>query len=250
LQAVELLLVQGADVNAKSPYNDQTPLHVAAGIGNPEVVKLLLAHGAEVDARENYTFTPFDYDSYLQTPLHIAAVAGRREVIEILLAHKADINARIQVQENKYRITSGAWGDVYNPLSDLGNLKDITPLHLAAYMGHRDVVEVLLSHGAEKEAKDSHGRTPLHFTSFWDHTVEAAERLLVHGSEADAREETGATPLHLAVIKSHKPVVKLLLDYGADVNAKDKGNDTALRFAERQGNTDMIEFLRRHGAKE
>ncbi len=214
------------------------------------MVKLLLAHGADVNATDTYTFTPFDQDSYLQTPLHIAAVAGHGAVVEILLAYKADVNSRIQVQENKYRIPSGLWAPVGNILSDLGNLKDITPLHLAAFMGHRDMVELLLSHGAEKAATDSQGRTPLHLTSFWDHTVEAAEQLLTHGAEVDTRDEGGATPLHLAVIKGHKPIVKLLLDYGADVNAKDKSGDTALRFATRQGKTDMAELLRRYGAKE
>jgi ankyrin repeat protein len=59
---------------------------------------------------------------------------------------------------------------------DLG----VTPLHTAAFWGHRDVVKSLLAHGAEANAKDKQGRTPLHWAVSQGHK-EVAELLRQHG---------------------------------------------------------------------
>ena len=57
------------------------------------------------------------------------------------------------------------------------------------------------------------------------------------------------TPLHYAA-RGHKNVAELLLDNGADVNAKDKHGNTPLHKATLRGNKDIVELLRKHGAKE
>ena len=79
----ELLIRNGADVNAKSD-DGYTPLHMAAGSGFVDVVHVLLAKGATVDAADNAG----------STPLKDAAFMGRADVVKALLAAKADPNAK------------------------------------------------------------------------------------------------------------------------------------------------------------
>jgi ankyrin repeat protein len=62
----------------------ETPLHIAASLGQREVAEVLLANGADVSAR----------DSYFSTPLHRAALFGRNDVVELLIMWDADVNAR------------------------------------------------------------------------------------------------------------------------------------------------------------
>ena len=65
----------------------QTPLHIAARLGNVDNVVLLLQHGAKPDSTTK--------DMY--TPLHIAAKEGHEEVASVLLEHNADLNLTTKV---------------------------------------------------------------------------------------------------------------------------------------------------------
>ena len=250
-QAVELLLARGAEVDAKYIRTGATPLHLAAARQEGgRIVKLLLAKGADVNATATFTRTPFDGYTHVRTPLHIAALVGSKDAVDALLAHGAAVDARVGMRKKEYRRPAGAYNLLFHVISLLGNLKDMTALHFAAFAGHDEVVELLLARGADAEAKDAYGQTPLHVTTLIGYTSAAAERLLARGADPDARDEAGATPLHVAVIKRQKALAELLLARGADVDAKDKYGDNALRFALRQADPEMIELLRRHGATE
>ena len=58
-EMAELLLENGADINAQSKY-ENTPLHLAAQQGYPEVVEVLLKHGAKTDLKNTHLYTPLD----------------------------------------------------------------------------------------------------------------------------------------------------------------------------------------------
>ena len=60
----------------------------------------------------------------------------------------------------------------------------------------------------------------------------------------------GFTPLHWAASYGHKDVAGVLIEAGADVNAKDKENKTPLAFAVGKDHKELVELLKQHGAKE
>lgn len=90
-EAVELLIMRGADVNAKSTWG--TPLHLAASAGHADIAVLLLERGADTNARR-----------LSLTPLHIAAIVGKTEVVRVLLDHGADINALTDFDEPAWHL--------------------------------------------------------------------------------------------------------------------------------------------------
>ena len=74
-----------------------------------------------------------------------------------------------------------------------------TPLHVAVESGHRHtgMVKFLLETGANVEARDRHGRTPLHMATCGACCIEHVDLLLVHGAKVDALTDAGETPISM-----------------------------------------------------
>lgn len=126
----------------------------------------------------------------------------------------------------------------------------MTPLAAAATLGHNnDVAEFLLAKGAEVNARDKvYGLTVLHFVVSVGRT-DMAGLLLANGADVNAKAKNGATPLYSAALHGRKDMVELLLSKGADVNAADNIGMTPLDVASMKGFTEVATVLRRHGAK-
>jgi ankyrin repeat protein len=246
-EVAKLLLAKGAKVNTKCDRGN-TPLHWAAQEGYAEIVALLLAQGADVNSTNDRDWTP----------LHSAADGGHRDVSDLLLAHGADVNARAHVspeprlvavpmsEEAKSILQAEARAETEAQEERLGE----RPLHLAAEKGYNDVVELLLAHKAEVDAKTESGETPLYLAAREGHK-DVVELLLAHGADVNAKDKNfGRTPLHVAAVFDHKDVVELLLAHGANVNAKTNDGETPLHFAGGMGYEDVEELLRQHGGHE
>jgi hypothetical protein len=98
----------------------------------------------------------------------------------------------------------------------------MTPLHYAAYGGHKDVAELLLDNNVGIDIKNAGDQTPLHIASGQGH-AEVVEYLLAKGANVNTRTIYGETPLHYAARFGHKDVAELLLANGAEVNPLDTG---------------------------
>ncbi len=117
-----------------------------------------------------------------------------------------------------------------------------TPLHRAAWFSTTPaVVTALLNAGANVNARTENGATPLHQAA-WNSTTPAIVTALVKaGADVNARDEIGWTPLHVAAMFSTTTaIVTALLDAGADVNARDKYGKTPLHRAARFSTTPAV----------
>ena len=131
--------------------------------------------------------------------------------------------------------------DVVNAFSEEG----MTPLVLAAWFGHEDVVEFLLQAGARVNSatKNNLKMMPLHAATLNGHAG-AARILLAHGADANAAQQGGVTPLHIAARNGDVPLLRLLLFNGADLKRKTDDGLTPLDIALAEGYDDAAELLR------
>ena len=138
-----------------------------------------------------------------------------------------------------------------------------TPLHVAIECGRDDIVFLLLAHGANPNAKDSSGYSPLQLAVEHSHSnlsqVDCVKALLEHGGDATAVDKFGVPLLFCALnnTKQHiekstgcaiiAPLVRLLLDFGADPQERCDGS-TALLYAVKEKVADAVAVLLERGA--
>ncbi len=146
-----------------------------------------------------------------------------------------------------------------------------TALHRAVAAGKREVAELLLSYGANPNAKDSGGFSALHHAAIGDYK-EMAELLIAKGADVNAKDASGNRPLYHAVRSGHKDIAEMLLEKGAEpsihaaaflghiddikdlvetgtsIDANDSGGLTPLHYAVMQGHYDTAKFLIAKGA--
>lgn len=190
-------------------------------------------------------------------PLHVATSKNDTNAMAVILKDGVDINvieishgcaslhwaSRFnRMQAAKFLIAQGA--DV-NARDNLG----ITPVHYAALCGHYDMVEMLLLNKADVNAFDDQGLTPLHMAAQYGH-ARIVELLLSYGANISAKtNHSGLSPLHWAAFWGHTEAIRTLIEHGADINAQDNCGYTALTWAEQYDHYDMARLLARCGCK-
>ncbi|VDK77122.1 unnamed protein product, partial [Anisakis simplex] len=192
-----------------------TPLILAATGGHANVVELLLNAGANIEAQSERT---------KDTALSLACSGGRKEVVDLLIKRGANKEHR--------------------------NVSDYTPLSLAASGGYVDIIVMLLNAGAEINSRTGSklGISPLMLAAMNGHAP-ATKLLLERGSDINAHIETNRnTALTLACFQGRTEVVRLLLEYNANVEHRAKTGLTPLMEAANGGYVDVGELLLRAGA--
>lgn len=173
----ELLIANDANTNSKG-RNGWTQLHVVAGCSLKAVAELLIAKGADVNAK----------DARNRTPLFLAANNGHEAVAELLIAKGADVNAKDEDGETPLHAVSG--GDSNEKMMEILSLgfKAVESGREADLVGsiitkaHVVVVELLIAKGADVNAKDYKGHSPL-WTALKNNEKDVAELLKKHGAK-------------------------------------------------------------------
>ena len=119
-------------------------------------------------------------------------------------------------------------------------------IHDAVRRGRIKAVKQHLAAGTD--VNDSrNGWTPLHYAA--GSQKEIAELLIDEGADMNARTQEGWAPLHWAVGNGYKENIELLIAKGADVNAKTKRGETPLDWVEEEKHKEIVDLLRNHGGK-
>jgi len=224
------LISHGADGNALDKKK-QTPLFCAAAAGHRAIVRLLIDKGADLNPER-------EPDRW--TPLYAAVEFGYKDIVELLIARGSNVNIKTLTGDTPLHAVAlkgdrESAGLLIAQGADL-NVRNArwlnTPLFLAVVAGYRDIVELLATKGANLNTKNTDGFAPLHYA--------VSPRRL---SGWESRIGESSTPSDLAI-------TELLVSHGADVNIKSDNGATPLSLAKRGGKAEIIELLKKHGAKE
>jgi len=215
LNKVRSLLEVDSTLLESKDIDGNTPLIIAcwgppANIPQAEVANYLIDKGANINARNTSGGSPLFF------------ARKNYDLTQHLIAMGADVNVR-------------AYGG-------------LTPLHQTVYSGNLIVARLLIDHGADLNIRSIQG-TALHKLINMERPDEEMAKLLIESGAKLQEFSFGNTELHLAAIKGCADLVPLLVKHGADVNAMNKYNRTALYYAAKHGHRKAAEALIVAGAK-
>ena len=234
LEAIKQHIVDGADVNAL--HFEMPPLTWAALMGQTQAAELLLQHGADINGRNK--------DG--NTALHLAAFFGRADVAKLLLENGANPQARNNDGETPVDVLYINW----ETTAFIGGLVgvDTGKEDIAAMKtGRNDVAKLFGVKGTFDDAGTSSAQN-LSAAAFTGNLA-AMKQALADGADPNTKDPTsGGTLLSTAALMGHTKVVALLLEHGADINAKSRDGGTALHAAAFLGRVETVKLLLDKGA--
>lgn len=250
LAEFQYLLLKDAKMNADSL--GQTPLHRAASAYTVDntVIQLLVENIGDINHSDYYGCTPLIYiarKGSLATLKHAiekgADVNAKTRMGKTAL-HESVLSSIESVRKAELLLHHGCG---INEISEEG----FTPLLCAAQQGSFDSLKLLVDNQSDVSVKDKQGQTALHLIPHY--SIDEAKKisyLLKAGADINAVDAKGATPLHVAAAEGCLASVEPLVKYKADINSRDTDGLTVLHRAA-QSLTDseaIIELLIAKGA--
>jgi len=127
-------------------------------------------------------------------------------------------------------------------LVNADDMNNKEPLHWAAEKGHLQVVEFLISKGADVNAKNVEDETPLHYSAGYGY-IDVVKLLVSKGAAINEKTKQGHTPLSYAAMRNQVDIIKFLITNGADVTVNSQNSSTLLHHCAWEGSKEMIEML-------
>ena len=238
-EAIQEFLDLQVDLNTKDK-DENTPLLLCVKRGDIASAKLLIENGGDVDARNKDGLAALYY-ARKGKQKELEGVLIRAGAKEHLLWIFVDGRTMFEAARDS-KTTPNQFSRHIDAIRKAGadvNAKNIdgkTPLHQAAYFNKNpEVITTLIEAGADVNAKNVVGATPLHAAALINRNPEVLRVLIEAGADVNAKNAVGETPLHTAAAAYNKnpEFLTLLIEAGADVNAKNVVGETPLTAAAR-----------------
>ena len=270
VERARLLIDRGADVTGRTP-DGKTLVEAAVRAGHPDLARYLAEHGAETAELD------------ASARLIGACQAGDADTARQLVNDNPGLIERIQQAEPDLVVDAAGTNrlEAVRLMAelgfDLGRMGDVAPLHQAAFQGHRDMVELLLSKGASLGVRDNyHAATPLQWavTAGSAEVVEYLKSLPIGVFDAvvaedhdrlkslldddpsslestigaerggvDVHEADWQTPLAFAALRKQAAAVSLLLDRGARADVADGEGRRLVDIARDKSTQEIADLL-------
>jgi ankyrin repeat protein len=256
---IQKLLAAGADPNSKDPAGE-TALMTAARTGTPDALKVLLDHGAAINAVD---------PEFGETALMLAVRENHPAAVKLLIDRGAELNVHTRIgPEQAFRPPCKGTGCGSEGVGiNRGGLPDrgvraataggLTPLLYAARDGRSEEAKLLLTAEAKANLADPNGISPLLMSVLNNH-LDVARMLLDSGADINAADFWGRTPLWAAVDLRNMDLdhgvdtgverapildfIKLLIDRGANVNARTKEVHPGRRWLYSLGDVSWVDM--------
>uniref|UniRef100_A0A4W2DEM6 Ankyrin repeat and SOCS box containing 4 n=1 Tax=Bos indicus x Bos taurus TaxID=30522 RepID=A0A4W2DEM6_BOBOX len=215
-----------------------TGLHLSVLFGHVECLLVLLDHNATINCRPNG-----------KTPLHVACEMANLDCVKILCDRGAKLNCYSlsghtalhfcttpnSILCAKQLVWRGA-----NVNMKTNNQDEETPLHTAAHFGLPELVAFYVEHGAIVDSVNAHMETPLAIATYWalrfkeqeysrDHHL-ICRMLLDYKAEVNARDDDFKSPLHKAAWNCDHVLMDMMLEAGAEANLMDINGCAAIQY--------------------
>lgn len=205
-----LIEKENVDINGEDIYG-RFPLTIAAEKGNSSLVKYLLDNNADPNAADNI---------HGDTPLFIAIKKNFKDIVKILLA--------CNTNSNKESI--------------------VKALYIAIQNDNTNIAKLLINNGANVNQKADAADNSFHI-AVKKGNIKLVKYMVEHcKANVNAKGSDDFTPLNMAIDHGYTDIVKYLINHGANVN--EKGMYAPLRFAKTKNQNDIVEILKKAGAKE
>ena len=275
LQIVQYLIErQNVEKNTKGNL-ERTPLHYACLNDYLPIVQYLISKGANIALKDRNGDAPFilAYKNKCEDII---------EYIQLFFHFPEDFEPNIlkACQDGKLKSVQCLYTKLHVDINVKGS-GDMTPILYACEKGHLQVVDYLISKGANVTAKNEDGDYVIHFASmsgllpivkyllikknvdkdiegFWKKTLlhyacekgqfQIVKYLITKEANIEAKDQSEETPLILACKEGHLQIVEYLLSKNAKIEAKNYNEQNSLHFACKAGHLQIVEYLISKGA--
>ncbi|KAJ9564174.1 hypothetical protein OSB04_000140 [Centaurea solstitialis] len=285
--AVKTLLKCGADIEypfKTTQKNETRPVHMAARLGFPSILRQLIESGCDVNSRTKNNG---------ETAQMICAKYKQEECLRVLTAASADLgstnsagqSARSIAESNRWSLgfqqavldviragttPTSSNTSVFSPLMFVAHSGDVAALKalivreeinldeqdekgfsavmVTAMQGHIEPFRLLVYAGCDVKLTNKAGETAISLSKMNDNSDMFEKVMIEFTLEKGNQNARGFYPLHYAARHGDLHAVKLLVNRGYDVNIPDGDGHTPLMLAAREGNAEMCKVLISHGS--